>query len=122
EDHPQEFGARIQYKLSWILLGAKDDAERLLAELEKGADFGELAVQYSLDGVTADQGGQLGSVDEGDPLQNAKVLTAAGELGVGEIAGPIQTDLGYAVLQLNGKKTLKGKAFDDVHEEIRRGL
>jgi|GEM_PF-1281654 len=122
EDHPQEFGARIQYKLSWILLGTKDDSERVLGDLEKGADFSELAVQYSLDGATADEGGQLGWVDEGDPLQNAKLLAAAGELKAGEIAGPIQTDLGYAVLQMNGKKTLQGKAYDDVHEEIRREL
>lgn len=122
EEHPQEFGSRIQYKLSWILLGTKDDSERVLGDLENGADFGDLAARYSLDGVTAEQGGQLGWVDEDDPFQNAKVLTAAGKLEVGEIAGPIQTDLGYAILQLNGKKTLQGKAYDDVHEEIRRGL
>lgn len=121
-DHPQEFGARIQYKLSWILLGAKNESERVLGDLEKGADFSELAKQYSLDGVTADEGGQLGWVDERDPFQNAKLLAAAAELEVGEIAGPIETDLGYAVLQMNGKKTLQGKAYEDVHEEIGRQL
>lgn len=122
EDHPQEFGASVQYKLSWILLGTKSDSERMLGDLENGADFADLAKRYSLDGVTADQGGQLGWVDKRDPFQDAKLLAAAGRLEVGEIAGPIQTDLGYAIVQLNGKKTLQGKAYEDVHEEIRRGL
>jgi len=122
EDHPQEFGARIQYKLSWILTSEKNDAERVLEELEHGADFGDLAERHSLDGATADQGGQLGWVDERDPFQNAKLLAAASRLEVGETAGPLQTDLGYAVLQLNGRKTLQGKAYEDVREEIRRQL
>ena len=122
DDHPQEFGPRVQYKLSWILTSTNKDAARVLEELENGADFGDLAVKYSLDGATADQGGELGWVDAQDPLQSAKLLNAADQLQVGEAAGPLQVDQGYAVLQLNGKKTLQGKPYADVREEIRRQL
>ena len=122
EDHPQEFGPHVEYELSWILTNEKADANRVLAELENGVDFDDAAKRYSLDGATADQGGELGWVDERDPFQSAKLLTAAGQLEVGEIAGPLQMDPGYAVLRLNGKKTLQGKAYEDVRDEIRRQL
>ncbi|MBW5449011.1 hypothetical protein GE107_23555 [Cohnella sp. CFH 77786] len=122
EEHRREYGPRKQYELVWILTVSEEAAASVLSRLENGQDFGELAKRYSADAMTAENGGDLGWVDELDPLQDPKLITAAGGLQVGEAAGPIQTDQGYAVLQLNGIKTVQGKDYESVREEIRRQL
>lgn len=121
-DHKQEYGPRKQYELAWILTGTEKEADAVLGKLEAGADFAELAGQYSIDDMTADSGGNLGWVDETDPLQNAKLIAAASRIQVGEAAGPIQTDQGYVVLMLNGRKIAEGKDYESVKDEIARQL
>ncbi|WP_123042717.1 peptidyl-prolyl cis-trans isomerase [Cohnella candidum] len=121
-DHKKEYGPRKQYELAWILTGTEKEANEVLGKLEAGTDFAALAKQYSMDGMTADSGGNLGWVDETDPLQDAKLISAASRIQVGEAAGPIQTDQGYVVLLLNGRKIVEGKDYESVKDEIARRL
>lgn len=74
-------------------------ARDLIAQIEAGADFAQLATQYSLDSSTARLGGDLDWVSEGDLLQ-PEVERAIFALEPGELASyPVQSSLGYHVVQ-----------------------
>ncbi|WP_276357763.1 peptidyl-prolyl cis-trans isomerase [Cohnella caldifontis] len=122
EEHREEYGTRRQYRLAWIVTDTKETAEMVLGALEEGTDFASLASQYSTDGATSDHGGEIGWVDEEDPFQDPKLLSAAGQLKVGEVAGPLYIDSGYVVLELKGVQTVQGQAYEDVRDEILQQL
>ncbi len=122
EDHKQEYGPRKQMELAWILTETREEAEQVLALLESGADFRALAAQYSIDELTSADGGNLGWIEEGDPFYDPGLLEAASRLQVGEAAGPIPVEHGFAMVELLGIKTIQGKPFDSVREEIRMML
>lgn len=82
-----------------ILVTDEALARNLIAQIQAGADFAQLATQYSLDSSTARLGGDLDWVSEGDLLQ-PEVERAVFALGPGDLAAyPVQSSLGYHVVQ-----------------------
>ena len=82
-----------------ILVADEATARNLIAQIQAGADFAQLATQYSLDSSTARLGGDLDWVSEGDLLQ-PEVERAIFALAPGELAPyPVQSSLGYHVVQ-----------------------
>ena len=71
---------------------------RLEADLKAGKDFGELAFEYSDDLGTAGRGGDLGGFIESSPMlpQVRKVVSG---LKVGEISAPLDSPLGFHIIQ-----------------------
>lgn len=83
-----------------ILVADEDTARQLLAQLAAGADFAELAAQYSLDGSTAPSGGDLDWVSEGDLLQ-PEIEDVIFALEPGTLyPEPVRTSLGYHVIEV----------------------
>lgn len=77
-----------------ILSMTPAEANALLAQLRAGADFGQLAQQYSKDTITSAGGGDLGWFPRGG-LFDAALETAAFELQPGQIGkAPVASDLG----------------------------
>ena len=88
-----------QVRSRHILVADQAVAHDLIAQLQAGADFAQLATQHSLDSSTARLGGDLDWVSEGDLLQ-PEVERAIFALGPGEMAlYPVQSSLGYHVVQ-----------------------
>lgn len=81
-----------------ILVEAEAEANELLSRLSNGEDFAVLAAEYSLDDTTARQGGDLGWFTEDELLEPA-LAHAAFSLEPNMVTGPIQTLLGYHVIQ-----------------------
>lgn len=81
-----------------ILVETLEEAEEVLAELEGGTDFAELAAERSLDPGSAQAGGSLGPQREGVfvPPFDAFVWSAE----VGDVSGPVETDFGFHVIEL----------------------
>jgi parvulin-like peptidyl-prolyl isomerase len=77
-----------------ILLYNQTEAEQVLAQLQNGADFEELAFGY--DPVT---GGDLGWFPRGYLLQSA-VEEAVFLLQPGQVTGVIQTQIGFHIVQV----------------------
>jgi foldase protein PrsA len=121
-EHRQEYGPRKQMEIAWILMESREEARQVLQMLADGADFRVLAARYSMDEMTAADGGNLGWIEEGDPFYDARLLAAANELEAGEATGPIELDEGYAVIQLIGVKKIQERPLDAVREEIRMQL
>ncbi len=81
---------------SHILVTEEAVADDLIAQLADGADFGELAMEFSIDPGSGAAGGALGctSADSFVPEFRDAVLSAP----IGEVVGPVQTDFGFHII------------------------
>jgi parvulin-like peptidyl-prolyl isomerase len=82
-----------------ILVDTSPEAERILAQLQAGADFAALAKVYSLDTSTRETGGDLGFFPRGI-LVAAEVEDAAFALQPGQFSGVVSSALGYHLVQI----------------------
>jgi foldase protein PrsA len=122
EQHRDEFEPRKQYRIAHIVVENKEDANQIVSQLAGGTDFGTLALSHSLDEFTADEAGDLGWIEDQDPFEAPEVLQAAASMQVGEVAGPIQTEQGYEIVQLNGRKEMGSKTNEEIRMEVWRQL
>lgn len=122
EGHPEQFGSRDQYHLQWIVTATRAQAESVLAMLEDGEDFAAMARTYSMDAYTAESGGDLGMIDADDPFYDAAILSTAAGMAVAEIAGPIELEEGYAIIELVGRRSTSGLTGELLYEEARKQL
>jgi len=74
---------------------ALKEIEDLKAQLDDGADFADLARANS-DCPSGSQGGDLGFFGRGAMVPEFE--TAAFDLEVGEVSGPVETDFGYHLI------------------------
>lgn len=109
EDPMTEFNA------SHIIVGTEEEAQALRAELDEGADFAELAREHSTDGA-AQGGGDLGWFGPGMMIAEFEQAVAAME--VGAIEGPLETQFGWHLIQLNDTRIATAPALEDVREQI----
>lgn len=80
---------------------AKDTIQNLKAKLDRGANFAELATEYS-ECPSASQGGDLGFFGRGEMVK--PFSDAAFALEIGEISQPVLTQYGYHLIMLEDKK------------------
>lgn len=79
-----------------------DKALSLLDSIKAGADFSELAKNYSDDPGSAAQGGDLGFVKKG--VFYPEFEEAAFKLNVGELSGVVESPVGFHIIQLLEKR------------------
>jgi len=82
-----------------ILVDTPQEAERILAQLQAGADFAALAQAYSQDTSTRASGGDLGFFPRGI-LVAPEVEEAAFALQPGQFSGVVTSALGYHIVQV----------------------
>ncbi len=96
---------------------AEKKAQEVYAEASKaGADFAALAKKYSQDAGSAQQGGDLGTVEKSffvGPFGDALFA-----MHPGEIKGPVKTQFGWHVIKLEEIQAGKSKSFEDVRATI----
>lgn len=80
-----------------IILATREDAEAAIGRLKKGAKFADEA-RHSLDPNGAARGGDLGDVIRGQ--LDRKIAEVAFSAPVGELRGPLQLDLGWAIVKV----------------------
>ena len=86
-------------KASHILVKKRSEADRLLKELQSGADFAELARKHSTCS-SSKKGGSLGFFTRGKmvkPFENA-----AFSLAKGELSEVVKTEFGYHIIKRTG--------------------
>lgn len=87
-----------EYNASHILVETQDEAQALIAQLDDGADFAELAKEHST-GPSGPNGGALGWFGLGMMVPSFEAATVA--LGVGSVSAPVETQFGWHVIMLN---------------------
>ncbi len=102
-----------------ILVGTEKEAKEILARIEKGEKFEDLAKQYSLDG-SKDYGGDLGYFSVGEMVP--EFSKAAFALKKGEVSQPVKTDFGWHIIKLEDRKTGVAQPYDQVKAAIRNIL
>lgn len=107
-----------EYKSRHVLLEKEDDAKAIIAKLDKGEKFSELAKQ-SKDPGSKDKGGELGW---SSPNAYVKPFAEAlGKLKKGEYTKtPVKSDFGYHVIQLDDSRPLNPPAFDQVKPQLQQ--
>jgi peptidyl-prolyl cis-trans isomerase C len=102
-----------------ILVGSEKEATDILARIEKGEKFEDLAKQYSLDG-SKDYGGDLGYFTA--PEMVPEFSKAAFALKTGETSQPVKTDFGWHIIRLEDRKMGAAQPYDQVKPAIRSVL
>lgn len=127
EDAKKEYDNRVsalkmtEFRARHILVDKEDAAKDILAKLQKGAKFEDLAKKLSKDPGSKDHGGELGWFS---PQQMVKPFAdAVASLKDGEIAQvPIQTQFGWHVIQREESREQQPPAFDQVKDQIKTML
>jgi parvulin-like peptidyl-prolyl isomerase len=91
--------------------------EGVLQRARAGEDFAALAREVSVDSSNKDQGGDLGWFRRGVMVKPFE--EAAFALKEGEISGIVETQFGYHVIRLTGRRTLPGDGGGAAVEEVR---
>jgi|SRR5690554_3377468 len=82
-----------------------NEAMRIYNEIMNGADFGEMAMQYSNDPGSAANGGDLGWFTKGRMVPEFE--KAAFETKTGEVSKPVKTTYGYHLIKVLGSTDRK---------------
>ena len=98
----------------------KAKAEEVKKQLQNGADFAQLAKQYSQDPGSAEKGGSLGCLGKGDTVPSFDQAIFSAKKG--EIVGPIETQFGYHILQVTDIKPQSTQPLSQVEGKIRDQL
>lgn len=91
----------MEVKASHILVSTKEEAENLKNQLDKGADFAELAKNNSKCPSGKD-GGDLGFFSKGQMVPEFEMV--AFSLPVNTVSDPVQTQFGWHLIKITDTK------------------
>ncbi len=110
-----------EYEARNILVATRTEALSILQKLHHGVPFSVLARRYSLDGPSADKGGELGWFSAADVLPS--FYRALIQLRPGQIAPqPIKTRFGWHIIELQAKRPYTPPSFSAVETRLYRSL
>lgn len=120
DDHAVQFN-RPQVQLAHIMVATEDDAKKVKADLDGGADFATEAKAKSLDTRTSGDGGVLGWVR---PKDIGPLGDAIKDLDKGGVAGPVKSAQAWHVLKVLDKrdKVPLEEVRDQVEEQVKSDL
>lgn len=107
-----------EFKARHVLVEKEEEAKAIIAKLDKGEKFSELAKQ-SKDPGSKDKGGDLGW---NSPAAYVKPFgDALGKLKKGEYTKtPVHSDFGYHVIQLDDSRPANPPPFDQVKQQLQQ--
>ena len=108
-----------EFNASHILLESEEEANRIKALLDEGADFAETAKTHST-GPSGPNGGSLGWFSKGamvPPFEDAVVA-----LKVGQVSGPVETRFGWHIIKLAEKRNKEAPKLEEVRDQIEQEL
>lgn len=120
EQYKKEVGDK-EYKAQHILVKTEAEANTLLAQLNKGADFAQLAKEKSLDPGSKENGGDLGWFSPAGMVKPFGDAVTALKKGA-TVAAPVQTSFGWHIIKLNDSRASQIPAYDKAKESLTRTL
>lgn len=127
--HQADFAPAEQRDIAQILIralpdvkpaerqAAQEKAQQVLQLAQKSpSNFAALAKQYSQDPLTANQGGDMGSIARGSVFK--QIEDAAFSMKPGEVRGLVQTPAGFHILYLKAIKGGGTSRYEDVKDRV----
>lgn len=114
-----DFEPAREYNAAHILVATEDEAKAIVAELEEGANFADVAKSKST-GPSGPNGGDLGWFGLGmmvAPFEQAVVAMEAGS-----VSAPVQTQFGWHVIKLLDTRLAEAPALEEERAELAAGI
>ncbi|HFD7740231.1 peptidylprolyl isomerase [Serratia marcescens] len=115
DQHKSSYGQPERKDYSVIQLKTEAEANAVLDELKKGADFATLAKEKSTDIISRRTGGELGWLE---PETTADELKQANLTEKGQLSGVVKSSVGFLIVRLNDIEPEKVKPLSEVHDAI----
>jgi len=107
-------------ELQNIVVPTREQADQVVAELARGADFAALAAARSVDPSTKDKGGSLGALAAAQLAPGyAQMAFAAPQ---GSVFGPVETRFGWNVGRVGTILPAQPVVFEQVSERLRQQI
>lgn len=116
--------ASEERRAAHILIEDGESASETMSEiqerLESGEDFADLAEEFSVDTLSAEQGGDLGFAERG--IYDEAFEEALFSLEKGEISEPVETSFGVHLIKLLDVRSSEVPPLEEMEAELRREL
>lgn len=112
--------SREEVSARHILVDTEEEAKGLIDKLAEGADFAELAKEFST-GPSGPNGGALGYFGRGQMVPDFEVAAFNLEIGT-YTSAPVQTQFGWHVILLEDKRTAQPASLEEMREQIGTAL
>jgi peptidyl-prolyl cis-trans isomerase C len=116
EDQVQKIKTEDEVNARHILVGDETQANEIAGKLAKGGDFAALAKEFSVDGGSKENGGDLGFFGKGQMVPAFEKV--AFELAKGETSKPVQSQFGWHIIRIEDKRQKPPPSFDQVKGQI----
>ncbi|GGP50715.1 SurA N-terminal domain-containing protein [Shewanella saliphila] len=123
DEHQSQYQTPEKRLAAHIFVAATDDesadkakADAIVAKLNQGEDYAEVAKTDSDDQLSAEQGGQLDWFEQGvmDPAFDEALFA----LQLDQVSPVVKTEFGYHIIKLLDVQASQATAFDDVKAKI----
>jgi peptidyl-prolyl cis-trans isomerase C len=98
---------------------ARKKIDELKMRIDAGEDFAALAKEYS-DCPSKENGGDLGYFAQGKMVR--PFAEKAFGMKINEVSDPVETQFGYHLIQVLGRRESKTVEFDDAKDQIKQNL
>lgn len=116
-----EANGQKEYLVRHILVDEAEQAQKIISDLQGGADFAALAEEFSKDTGTKANGGELNwAVPEGYVKPFAEAIVALGKGG--KTGAPVKSDFGFHVIEVLDVRAKPFPAYEQVAEQLRKEM
>lgn len=115
DEASKQISGEQEVRARHILVETEDEAKAIKTELDKGADFAELAKKKSKDPGSSD-GGDLGFFTKDQMVP--EFANVAFSLEPGKISDPVKSQFGWHIIKVEEKRNRKPPEFEQVKAQI----
>jgi len=119
EARKDDFMTPLKLRASHIQVDTEAEAKEISRKLKEGADFGQLAREYSKD-PSKERGGDIGYFAKGQLMP--EIEDACFKLEVGQVSDIVKTQFGYHIVKLTDKKEPQAVELSEVKGTIEKEL
>jgi peptidyl-prolyl cis-trans isomerase C len=115
-----DFKPEDQVHAEHILVSSEEDAKAIKAQLDKGANFEDLAKEKSTDPSAKQNGGDLGFFSKGQMVKpfEDKAFT----MEVGQVSDPVQSQFGWHIIKVVEKRKSSPPTIDQIGQQLGQQL
>lgn len=120
--YKNQYDFSASFQLSHLLVADMETANKVISELEAGAEFSLLAEEYSLDEDTRDRGGYLGYFIKGSQFVPYGYADLISDLSEQSYSQPLNLGNQVAIVYLHRDLEDISFSYEEVKDEIEREL